>query len=162
MFPWENLNSFELFSVYPNEVGKGSAQRAIDREFRKCVKAERRLDKRAKGSRFDQWKWKRFLDGDFSGVRRQLDELTVLLLAPFVLFVVIAGMFIVEAGLIPEPIYRKFMFVTVIICIASAVCARSLLLYGLRHCVVVYGQARVEDKWILNERGEAEWPGHNE
>ncbi len=162
MFPWENLSSFELFSVHPNLTDRDYAQRVIDREFRKCVRAERRLDKRAAGSRFDEWKWKRFVDGDFSGIQRQLDDLTVMLFAPMVLSVVIAGMFIVEAGFIPEQIYRKFMFVVVVVCIVDAVGVRSLLLYGLRHCVAGYGQARVEDKWILNERGEAEAPNHDE
>lgn len=155
MFPWENFEDPGIFSVQPNQVNAGNGQREFDRKFRKLVRANRRRE-RALGPRLERWKWQRFLDGDFSGLQKEFDEIILIPVSCVLASIVVLGMFIVQLDFVDEQSYRRFMMLTLVVFGLGVILLRCLTFYAVRIWVVSYGEARVEDAWILNSSGRIE------
>jgi hypothetical protein len=162
MFPWENFEGLGPFSVNPNRVDADSSQRAFDRQFRKQIKADRRLTRRAQrqeraiGARIERWKWQRFLDGDFSGFHKEFDEVVSIPVGGIMTCIVVLGMFIVQLDYVDEQWYRQFMLIALVILGSSMLLLRMFAFYAIRIWVSGYGQAYIEDKWILTSSGRVE------
>lgn len=155
MLPWENFEDPELFSVQPNRVNTNDEQREFDRKFRKQVRANYRRE-RALGPRLERWKWQRFLDGDFSGLQKEFDEIILIPISCVLASIVVLGMFIVQLDFVDEQSYRRFMLVALVVFGLGVILLRCLAFYAVRIWVVSYGEARIEDAWILNSSGRIE------
>lgn len=155
MFSCRNLQNLGLFSIYSNRRHTDIKQREFDRKFRQQVRAERRCQW-ALGPRLERWKWQRFLDGDFSGFEKVFEEVILIPIASVMVGIVVLGMFIVQLDFVDEFRYRHFMTMTLIIVGLGVILLRYLVFYGLRIWVASYGEARIEDAWILNSNGRVE------
>ena len=155
MFPWENFEMMGLFSIHPSRAHTDPEQREFDRKFRDQVRATRRRE-RALGPRLEKWKWQRFIDGDFSGFQKEFDEVILIPVAGVMACIVVLGMFIVQLEYVDEYSYREFMMVALIALGSAMLISRCLAFDGVRIWVACYGQARIEDAWILNSHGHVE------
>jgi len=155
VFPWENFEMMRLFSIYPSRVDTDAEQHEFDRKFHDQVKAARRRE-RALGPRLEKWKWQRFIDGDFSGFQKEFDEVILIPIAGVMASIVVLGMFIVQLEQVDEDAYRRFMLAAMVILGLGAVFLRALAFYAVRIWVVSYGEARIQDAWILNSQGRVE------
>lgn len=155
MFPWENFEMMRLFSIYPSRVDTDAEQHEFDRKFHDQVKAARRRE-RALGPRLEKWKWQRFIDGDFSGFQKEFDEVILIPIAGVMASIVVLGMFIVQLDYVDEYTYREFMVIALATLGPAVLISRWLAFYAVRIWVVSYGEARIQDAWILNSQGRVE------